>query len=79
MKTISPKRTSFVGLSCPQVLVLLVILLLLGNAQAALPSGSEQPLTSYALAERTVPGKEGDGAMTLHALNCRSPQRHARP
>ena len=60
-------------------IVLRDIVTWVGNAQAALPSGSEQPLTSYALAERTVPGKEGDGAMTLHALNCRSPQRHARP
>jgi alpha-beta hydrolase superfamily lysophospholipase len=50
-----------------------------GNAQAALPSGSEQPLLSYALAQRTEPGKEGDGATAPHALNCRSPQRHARP
>lgn len=49
-----------------------------GDTRADLPSGSEQPL-SYALAQRTEPGKEGDGATAAHALNCRSPQRHARP
>jgi alpha-beta hydrolase superfamily lysophospholipase len=50
-----------------------------GDARAELPSGSEKPLISYAVAQRGLPGQEGDGAMALHAVNCASPHRHARP
>jgi hypothetical protein len=50
-----------------------------GDARAGLPSGSEKPPISYAVAQRGLPGQEGDGAMALHAVNCASLQRHARP
>jgi alpha-beta hydrolase superfamily lysophospholipase len=46
--------------------------------RAQLPSGSEKALP-FAVAERAQPGKEGDGAAVPHALNCASPNRHARP
>ena len=49
-----------------------------GDAQARLPSGGEKALP-YAVAARAQPGKEGDGAAAPHALNCASPNRHARP
>jgi alpha-beta hydrolase superfamily lysophospholipase len=50
----------------------------IADERAPLPSGSEKALP-YAVAERAQPGKEGDGAVAPHALNCASPNRHARP
>jgi alpha-beta hydrolase superfamily lysophospholipase len=51
-----------------------------GNPQVALPSGREQPLPAYSVAARTGGGKEGDGAMVPHGLNCASLDKsHARP
>lgn len=50
-----------------------------GDARGELPSGGEKPLFAYAVAQREEAGKEGDGAPGAHAVNCRSPQRHARP
>ena len=49
-----------------------------GDERAQLPSGGEKALP-YAVAARAQPGKEGDGAAAPHALNCASPNRHARP
>jgi len=51
-----------------------------GNPQVALPSGRERPLPAYAVAARGEPGKEGDGAMAPHGLNCASLEKsRARP
>jgi len=46
----------------------------IGDSQTAIPSGREKKLPAYALAERPVTGKEGDGATAPHGLNCRSLQ-----
>jgi len=44
----------------------------IGDPGAMLPSGREKPLPAYALAERPRNGKEGDGAIAPHGLNCGS-------
>ncbi len=51
-----------------------------GNPRVAFPSGRERPLPAYAVAARDGAGKEGDGAMVPHGLNCASlEQSRARP
>jgi alpha-beta hydrolase superfamily lysophospholipase len=51
-----------------------------GDPRVAMPSGREMPLPAYALAARDDAGKEGDGAMAPHAVNCASLDKsRARP
>lgn len=49
------------------------------DPQAVFPSGREKALPAYAIAERPLKGKEGDGATAPHAVNCARDTTHARP
>lgn len=40
------------------------------DSRTVFPSGREKALPAYALAQRPSNGKEGDGAMAPHAVNC---------